>query len=181
MKRASRTLFEGALCRGRAVVCALAPDGAAECSHGWSEAKPVDYHVYKTAPAGATELSPRGIPLKVTASVAPSGAKLMLGGRTTGYAAGGCAAAPLHPWLHSDAPSGAFRKYLGARGARRCSPATSDRTRTATSILALRVRVVDLTITRGIGEGFGFCLASAKSRHRRSDTNPKRNRGPPHI
>src|SRR6185437_7604844 len=73
---------------------ALGSEGATACSHGWSEAEPVEDRLNKAAPQGQRMCLARK--LAGLASFAPCGAnsKILL---STGSAS-------LHPWLQSVAP-----------------------------------------------------------------------------
>ena len=72
------------------------------------------------APDGAEELSPRrdtnGVPETgsvVSGSFAPPGENAWMVNH--GLRGDGCALAPLHPWLHSGAPSGAKTNWVAGK------------------------------------------------------------------
>ncbi len=108
----------------------LAPDGAMECSHGWSSARckaggaqPVDLFAPQQSRPGrgggkfrAQKQCRRASSSRLVVShtcqlngriLRPSGAKRgMMYRLSTGFASGRYAAAPLHPWLQPVAPPG---------------------------------------------------------------------------
>jgi hypothetical protein len=85
---------------------ASAPIGAQDCSHGWSAAKPVVMgRATSSVPEGRRKFG-RGIPQRRFPLPLP-GQVFADGNESTGSASGDSVTAPLHPWRHSAAPSGA--------------------------------------------------------------------------
>src|SRR5579863_5587364 len=77
----------------------LRPERATDCSHGWSEAKPVESEWLEEPPRKGRRMPvPKPAPLPLRGS-SPSS-----------IASTGCAT--LHPWLQSSAPAGLYDVYF---------------------------------------------------------------------
>ena len=106
--------------RGIRILLALALDGAAECSHGWSGAEPVECKTMIPPRMGRRNCRLGAIPLVCRKPAASSTVPSPLRGENAwmvnhGLRGDGCALAPLHPWLHSGAPSGAKTNWVAGK------------------------------------------------------------------